>query len=115
MIYTIKNIEYNIAFNFNTIRNFCKKVGLKSITEFDALMQNADDLSIESLETRMQLMLCAFEEGGRLAGQKIRLTLDDLFAELTDNPQMIIEIMTLFAESQPKPTEGDDDGKKKAT
>jgi hypothetical protein len=114
MIYTIKGIEYNLAFNFNTIRNFCKKVGLKTISEFDAMMQDADDLSIETIENRMQLMLCGFEEGERLQGQKFRLTLDDLFAALSDNPSMIIEIMQLFAESQPKPTDGGgDDGKKK--
>ena len=114
MIYTIRGIEYSIAFNFNTIRNFCKKVGLKSITEFDALMQK-EDLSIESLENRMQLILCAFDEGERLRDDVDDLTVDDLFAELTYNPLMITEIMQLFAESQPKPTEGNDDGKKKAT
>lgn len=105
MTYNIKGTDYPIAFNFNTVRTFCRSHGLKTINDFDKALTDLDtsEVTIEAIELRMDLILHAIKEGMRQAGKTTAITIDDLFAELTDNPKFIDDMMMIFAESQPKP------------
>lgn len=105
MTYNIKGTNYPIAFNFNTVRTFCRSHGLKTINDFDKALSDLDtsEVTIEAIELRMDLILHAIKEGMRQAGKTTTITIDDLFAELTDNPKFIDDMMMIFAESQPKP------------
>lgn len=108
--YKIQGEVHPVAFNMNTLRRFCKSVGLKSLKEFDQVMQVDDeaDVTIDDLDRRMTLVLEAVKEGHRITRTDCLLTLDDLFAELSDNPGLWTEVVSIMSDNMPE-------GKKKAT
>lgn len=113
MNYNIKGYTYPVKFNFNTIRKFCKNNGIASLNQFDTIVAefvSDNNVSLQNIELIMSLVLEGFREGARLEGSKCDITLDDLFAEMSETPDFIGQMMAMFNETQPPSTSsGDDD------
>lgn len=114
MKYNIAGKLYPVAFNFNTMRKFMKSVGVDEIGKFDEIMADKPEgkITIQDLENRMELIHQAIIEGCRIEKQPCELSLDDLFLEMGNNPEMLSDMLAAFIETQPKPSEGDADKKK---
>jgi hypothetical protein len=103
---------YSVVFNFNTYRNFCKLYGIDDINAIGEMFAGFNATSIESMEKQCNLILCALKEGSRKAGTSCSLTLDDIFAEMTEQPDLIAKATEMFSESISK---GAEEGGQKKT
>jgi len=114
MKYNIGGALYPVVFNFNTMRKFMKQIGINEISKFDEVMSDKPEkeITISDLENRMELIHQAIIEGCRINKQECTLTVDDLFEEMSKNPEMVTDMITAFVDSQPQATE--EEGKKKA-
>lgn len=101
--YKINEQEYPVTFNFNTIRMFCKNNGIASLNDFDLMLAEKPekDVTITDIENRVALILEGIREGCRMEKQPCALTIDDLFAEMSQNPRFITDMMSVFNETQP--------------
>ena len=88
--------------------------GLTKISDFDKLMMDkpGDETTMQDIEVRVGLIYEGFKEGCRIGKVDFDITIDDIFAEMTENPDLFARIIMEFTESQAPANNGDD--KKKA-
>ena len=83
---TINGKEYRVAVNWNAIRDYCQRKGIKDLTQIDSVLS----FNIDGLLT---LAHCCIKEGERLEGRQLEETEEDLGAMMAPME------MTEFAKS----------------
>lgn len=74
--------------------------GIDNINDIGDMFTSLGSTSLEAMERQCNLILCAIEEGWRLSGDKgFNLTVDDIFAEITEQPDLIQRATEMFIES----------------
>ena len=99
---TINNKQYPITFSLASVRAFCREKGIDYLNEFSELFNKKDleNPTIEVLDNICLLILCGIKEGCRKEQIKAELEIEDIFNAFGDNPDIFIQALELFAESQ---------------
>ena len=83
---TINGKEYRVAVNWNAIRDYCQRKGIKDLTQIDSVLS----FNIDGMLTMAH---CCSKEGERLEGRQLEETEEDLGAMMAPME------MTEFAKS----------------
>lgn len=90
----LKDKEYPIRFDFNTLRAFGKLTGINKLSE----LQNLGDQI--TLDQTLTLIFCGIKEGCRRENIAFDFTIEQVADYLADESGLIGETMSMFQESR---------------
>lgn len=98
--------QHRAVLNLNTVRNYSREMGMKTVNEFAESFSDfeADDISFDALERIGKLFLCAIREGARLDKAPCPITLEDVFVIFEDQKEAMMSLMSesLLSDSEPE-------------
>lgn len=95
--------EYPVVYNFNTYRKFAYKYRISNVNDIGKVFEVEGDMSFEQMDKQVDFILCALKEGARINGTACDLTLEDIYAEMSANPNFMEQAISIFINSLPKP------------
>lgn len=103
---TIGGTEYEMAVNWNAIRDYSKRRGISDLSQLDRV------LSFD-VDGALTMAHCCIKEGERLAGRTLTMSEEELGAAMT--PGDVLRFMRLYAEETTAHLPGGGTGDEKKT
>lgn len=99
----INGTGYPVVYNFNTYRTFANKYRISNVNDIGKVFEVEGEMTFEQMDKQVDFILSALKEGARLKGETIKLSLEDIYAEMSTNPSFMEQAIGIFVNSLPKP------------
>lgn len=93
---------YPVVFNLNVAVEFCTLYEIDDMNEMGSILSTEKFTSIANIKKQCNLVLCMLKEGARKEKVQISLTLEDIIAEITNQPDLLLKATKIFIDNTPK-------------